>query len=101
MRGAVRNPWGRRGSPAHRARIAEAESRLGDAGWDTFSGGDLLPEVRFGTRYPDLVMVRGGRRIAIQVGRVTGRGVPVPRELSALADLRATGMFDHVFFLKY
>lgn len=39
--------------------------------------------------------------IAIQVGRATRGGRPVARERRAMADLQATGKFDHVFFLEY
>jgi RHS repeat-associated protein len=96
----VPNPWGRLGSPAHRARIDETEARFADRGWDVVAGGSL-PEVKFGSRFPDLVMERGGKRIAFQIGRTTKSGIPVARERRALADLRATGEFDHVYFLRY
>lgn len=96
----VPNPWGRLGSPAHRARITEAESRLAGRGWNTVAGGSL-PERRFGSRFPDLVMERDGRLIAFQVGRTTGSGLPIARERRALADLRASGEFEHVFFLPF
>jgi hypothetical protein len=33
------NPWGRRGSPAHRGRIREVESRFTDRGWNVVAGG--------------------------------------------------------------
>lgn len=99
------NPWGRRGSPAHQARVAQAEQRLSAQGWRTVSGGSL-PERAVSVsggrrRYPDLVMERNGQQIAIQVGRVTGGGMPVPRERAARSDLRGTGQFSHVFFLRY
>jgi hypothetical protein len=53
----VPNPWGRRGSPNHVARIQEAEERIADRGWKTALGGSL-PEEKYGKRYPDLVMQR-------------------------------------------
>jgi hypothetical protein len=96
----VPNPWGRRGSPAHRARIYEAEQRFTARGWEVVAGGSL-PEVRYGSRLPDLVLARDGKRIAFQVGRVTKAGRPIARERRALGDLRATGEFDNVYFLKY
>jgi hypothetical protein len=55
----------------------------------------------YGRRYPDLVMEREGRTIAVQVGRATQAGQPVARERRAIADLRALGEFDHVFFISY
>jgi hypothetical protein len=55
----------------------------------------------YGKRLPDLVMERNGKLIAIQVGRTTKSGIPIARERRALDDLRATGEFDHVWFVKY
>jgi hypothetical protein len=46
-------------------------------------------------------MEREGSQIAFQVGRTTNAGLPVARERRALADLRGTGEFEHVFFLGY
>jgi hypothetical protein len=63
--------------------------------------GGSLPEAKYGSRFPDLVMERNGQRIALQVGRTTKLGLPVARERRALVDLTATGEFDHVFFLRY
>jgi hypothetical protein len=96
----VPNPWGRRGSPAHVAGIGEAEARLSDNGWTTVAGGSL-PEAKYGARFPDLVVTRAGVTIAIQVGRTTAGGLPVAREVRALADLRSGDWFAHVFFLGY
>lgn len=94
------NPWGKRGSPNHVARVDEAETRLVGDGWSTFAGGSLR-ERKYGSRYPDLVMNRGDQWIAVQVGRTTKGGIPVARERRAMDDLRSTGAFDHVFFLRY
>jgi RHS repeat-associated protein len=96
----VPNPWGRRGSPAHGARVAEAEERFASRGWNTVSGGSL-PERMYGRRFPDLVMERNGRLIAFQIGRTTRSGRPIARERRALGDLQATGEFEHVWFLGY
>ena len=54
-------------------------------------------------RFPDLVMRNPvtGKQIAIQVGRKTKGGMPVPRERRAVLDLRASGLFSHVFFISY
>jgi hypothetical protein len=52
-------------------------------------------------RYPDFVMERNRKTVAIQVGRTTKSGMPVARERRALNDLRGTGEFDHVFFVEY
>jgi RHS repeat-associated protein len=106
----VRNPWGRRGSPAHVARILHAEAKLAKRGFRTVSGGSLkeraVPTVtaagRHRTRYPDLVMRKPGYgTIAVQVGRATRGGRPVWRERAPLRELRGTGRYRHVFYLKY
>jgi hypothetical protein len=100
------NPWGSRGSPAHLARIGQAEQQLASRGWTLVSGGAnnatrAVTIAGGARRFPDLVMSRGGREIAVQVGRVTAQGQPVARELAALTDLRSVGRFAHVFFLRY
>jgi hypothetical protein len=101
----IPNPFGRRGSPAHVKRIAEAETRLARRGWTTISGGSLAERRVLipGTgryRYADLVMGRNGRQIAIQVGKATRNG-PIAREAQALRDLRSTGLFSRIHFIAY
>jgi hypothetical protein len=101
-----RNPWGRRGSPAHVAKIGQAEEALRLRGFSTVSGGskaERAVDVGGGRiRFPDLVMSNAdGKTIAVQVGRRTIGGQPVAREARAMVDLRGTGNFDHVFFLEY
>jgi hypothetical protein len=102
---ACNNPFGRRGSPAHQARIAQAETRFTKNGWKTDSGGKKS-EIRVDIgntgrhRYADLVLKKGGKTIVFQVGRTTKNGTPIPRELSALKDLKLHYKC-HVFFLKY
>jgi RHS repeat-associated protein len=95
-RGRPPNPFGRRGSPAHQARIGQAEERLNARGFETASGGSL-PEraVNVGggrLRFPDLVVRNAeGKTVAVQVGRATRSGRPVARERRALEDLRNSG----------
>ena len=101
----VTNPWGRRGSPPHRNRILEAEQRFNDKHWTTVSGGSK-PEARVympdgSYRYPDLVLEKGGTRIAINVGHATKGGLPVSGERPALADLRKAGELAHAFFISF
>jgi len=98
--GKVPNRWGSRGSPAHRGRIGEAEQRLQAKGWKTVAGGSR-PEQKYGNRFPDLVMEKDGKQIAVQVGRTTQGGLPVSRERRAASDLRGSGQFSHVFVLGY
>jgi RHS repeat-associated protein len=100
------NPWGKRGGPAHTGKIAQVEQRRMNAGWGTEWGGRYLAEkgVRVPggrLRFPDIIMRKGGQRIAIQVGRVTKGGRPIARERRALADLRASGHFTKVIFIPY
>jgi hypothetical protein len=101
------NPFGRRGSPAHVAKINEAEAMLNARGWQTVAGGSR-PEMRIGNRFPDLIVERNGQRIAVQVGKRTRAGLPIARERRALADLRAAmdpttklPEFIHAFFVQY
>ena len=96
----MRNPCGRRGSPAHQSRIVEVRQKLEGRGWETTSGGGG-PEIKVGNRYPDLTMRKGDKRIVIQVGRATKSGQPIDRERRAIRDLRNSGEFNHVFFLRY
>ena len=75
----VTNPWGRRGGPAHRERISQAEQRFIDKGWKTVSGGSKS-EARVymsdgSYRYPDLVMQKGSTKIALNVGTTTAGGL--------------------------
>ena len=101
----VRNPFGRRGGP--RTRRAYNKQNNTSACVD----GRQSPVVRCragwpdiaatgGRRFPDLVMEPVGAK-SIQVGRVTRAGRPVSRERGPLTELRSTGLFDHVFYLKY
>jgi RHS repeat-associated protein len=101
----VRNPWGRRGSPAHRRKIDQVESRFRNKGWKHIAGGSK-PEQRVympdgSYRYPDLIFDKGGKTVAINVGRATAGGSLIAREASALADLRSIGEEMHAFFVRY
>ncbi len=100
------NPYGRRGSPAHVAKVMESERRLAKRGYQTRSGGsDYERAIDIGNgrkRFPDLVMENErGERIAVQVGRRNMNGTPVAREQRALRDLRSVPGFKHVFFIGY
>jgi hypothetical protein len=52
-------------------------------------------------RFPDLVLEKEGLRIAVQVGRTTGGGLPVAREVRAMIDLIDASVFDDVIFVPY
>jgi RHS repeat-associated protein len=99
------NPGGRRGCPPHRLAVAQEEAGWEARGWKLENGG-RLPEqkVDLGNgrwRYPDLVLEKGGIRIAIQVGRTTQAGLPVAREIAAMIDLIDASIFDDVIFVPY
>jgi RHS repeat-associated protein len=100
----VPNPDGRRGGPRHRGTVDEIETRFRDKDWTTASGGsrpEAAVDMPDGTvRFPDLVMEKGTKAIAFQVGDTTQGGLPVWRERPALAALRACGEFAHVFFIR-
>jgi RHS repeat-associated protein len=98
----IPNPFGKRGSLAHVKRVLEIQQRFLQMGFRHLSGGTRL-EMMFGRRFPDLVFInpRTGAKIALQVGRITKKGLPVKRERNAIRDLRATGDFSNVFFFKY
>jgi hypothetical protein len=99
----LRNPWGKRGSPAHCKKVDDIEKYFTDPKRGcTLDSGGTRPEQKFGNRYPDLVFKdKSGNRFAIQVGRSTKGGKPVSRERAALCDLRKRPDFKHVFFFKY
>jgi hypothetical protein len=91
------NPWGSRGSPAHRGTINERIRELENDGYEHLAGGDLPEEyIRIpdgGGRRPDLTMrAPDGSIYRENVGRTTAAGDPVARERRALNDIeRATG----------
>jgi hypothetical protein len=97
------NPGGRRGSPEHRAAVADAERMFKSVyGNAAHVAGGSKAEVLFGNRFPDLVFEVGKNiRIGIQVGRETLAGAPVAREVRALRDLIKTGEFDILYFLSF
>ena len=73
--------------------------------WETYAGG-TLPERRVympdgSYRYPDLIMEKGGAKVAINIGHVTETGLPIARERDSLAALREAGELAHAFFVKY
>ena len=86
------NPWGRNGSPAHKAKVQEIKNKLKpEDGWKVFETEKRahLPNGKY--RYPDVTAELNGQRYYFQVGRVTSTGNPIPREQRALNDLRMLG----------
>jgi hypothetical protein len=92
------NPWGRHGSPAHRAKVAQVENDLIQQGYTIQSSQNTGGETRVSTqggvkpyRYPDIVAIDPlGNIWYIQIGRLDKRGIPVKREIEALSDLIRT-----------
>jgi hypothetical protein len=96
----VPNPWGRRGSPAHRAKILSVEQRLIDKGYVRVTGGSGA-EKKLGNRFPDLLMEKNGKRVVVQVGKLNKDGTPIARERAALKDLRSDPNAGTVVFVPY
>lgn len=88
------NPWGKLGSPGHRAKVREVAAELKRRGWTIVAGGGSLPErMVSGTagtprRFPDITARKGGRILHVQVGKKTKGGLPVARERDRLSDIR-------------
>jgi hypothetical protein len=57
--------------------------------------------MKFGNRFPDLVMTKGEKQIAIEVGRAAPMCGPISREWQATQDLRMMEEFNHAFFIGY
>ena len=95
--GNVPNPYGRLGSPAHRSTVAERAAELQRQGYTIEGGGGILPEravqTATGRRFPDITATdQLGRPYYENIGRATGVGNPVAREIRALDNIeRATG----------
>jgi hypothetical protein len=99
--------YGRRGSQAHRDEIARVQQIYESKNWIVESGGNgpevrtIIDEATRTYRYADLVMSKGGKTIAIQVGRVDKKGNMIPREADAFNDLLNSRQFDYVEFWQY
>jgi len=93
----VPNPYGRLGGPAHQATVAERAAELQRQGYTIEGGGGILPEravqTATGRRFPDITAADPlGQPCYENIGRTTGAGNPVAREVRALDDIeRATG----------
>jgi RHS repeat-associated protein len=90
----VPNPFGKLGSPAHRAKVAERAAELRREGYDITGGGGLLPESAVetltGRRFPDISATGPTGELYFEnVGRRTRAGDPVARERRALDDIEA------------
>ena len=86
-----RNPWGKLGSPAHRAEVAKAAEGMRERGLT------VRTEVRFPTpngskssRYADVVGYDSNGNVSEigQVGRLNKNGTPVARERRAIDDIQ-------------
>ena len=86
---ACRNPYGKKGGPAHQEVIQRTKEYFEQLGYEVYE------EVLFKTpggyknkRFVDLFVTDGVHSFGVQVGkRTTVGGLPVARELRAIADL--------------
>ena len=95
-----RNPYGKKGGPAHQNKILEISDNLESQGYTIIN--EYMVNTPGGvknTRYIDIFATDGTNTIAVQVGRSTRRGIPVSRERKALQDLLNAGI--DAFFIAY
>jgi len=103
----IPNPYGKKGGPAHQAKVQSKVTQLETAGFE------VTEEVRFTvqngvkkSRWADIVAVKtdadGNKSVEIwQIGRHNAGGFPVTRESFALADIRlAIGQAQGSSFLS-
>ncbi len=95
----VPNPWGKEGSPAHKAKVLAAEKKLEAKGFRIVDREQKL-KVKAGTgsdkehRFVDLVAEKDGKTVYVQVGKQnkikkpSGKPNPVSRERKAEFDIR-------------
>lgn len=94
-----RNPGGRLGGQAHRAKVNSIKDDLISKGWEV-SKKEIRVNVAGGRyRYPDISATKNGVTRFYQVGKKTMSGKPIMRELRALRDL--SGHADQIFFISY
>jgi hypothetical protein len=88
----VPNPYGKLGGPAHRATVADTIAGIEARGLRAETEFRVLtPNGSRGSRFVDIVAYdRAGNIVAYyQVGKQTGAGLPIAREVDALNDLEA------------
>ena len=95
------NPYGKKGGPAHQAKIAEMEKKLSQRGYNL-----IKEEVRIdisngykSRRYADFAVSKNNKTIYVQVGKQTKSGMPVIRERRAISDIESEG--NTVWFFAY
>ena len=99
VKAACPNPGGRHGGVDHRKVIDKIRNALG--GKYDVSDAEIRTPIP-GTnryRYPDLTVNVDGKKVFIQVGKQTKSGLPVARELRAMADLALAG--EWVIYVPY
>jgi RHS repeat-associated protein/uncharacterized repeat protein (TIGR01451 family) len=88
----VRNPWGRKGGPAHQAKIQELIDEIASSEEDLSPQAEFKVETPGGIksfRFVDVAALdeEGNPVMFYQVGRQTLAGLPVARERAAIADI--------------
>ena len=95
----VRNPGGRHGGEAHRAKVIDVKKSLQSKGWEVSERESRVYYSEKQYRYPDIIAKKGNVTRYYQIGRKGANGKPVSRELWALQDLGTTGI--KVYFVEY
>ena len=95
------NPWGRTGSPAHSGLVSRVADYLSRWGYSvTVEKYFPTPSGEKTGRYADIYAQKGSTTFIVQVGRITGSGIPVARERRAIEDLVGI-VGEYVFFIFY
>jgi len=93
---AAPNPYGKKGGPAHRAKVEEVAKDVSTRGLDVDVEHHIsTPGGAKGSRFVDVAGLDAAGNVAElhQVGRQTKGGAPVSREVKAMDDIqKATGI---------
>lgn len=94
------NPNGKKGSLEHQNKVKEIGADLESRGYTvTYEYKVETPGGAKNVRYLDIHATNGSDSIGIQVGRMTGKGLPVSRERKAMLDLIESGI--NAVFVAY
>ena len=95
-RKSVPNPYGRKGGPAHQAKIASVVSEY-DPSQIEFEALVMTPGGIKPYRYADFAITENGTTWYGNVGKQLKSGIPCARERYALSDIRGAG-FEIKFY---
>ena len=95
------NPNGRKGGEAHQKTTNELEKQFTQLGYPVKREYKVsTPGGYKNTRYLDLYIGEEGSGFGVQVGRLTGSGIPVARERRAIYDILNAGI-KAILFVEY